>query len=96
MSNVYSHSDFDVVGIMKTKNASDAYAGATVFYKKTGESQIAYLSNADLAAADVDHQARFEANVVPHIQYAITQFANYTTSNSEISADSYTVQGVKS
>ena len=96
MSNIYSHSDFNIVGVMKTKNASDAYSGATVFYQKTGESQIAYLSNNATVEADVDHQARFEANVVPHIQHAITQFAKYTTSNSEISVDSYTVQGVKS
>ena len=96
MSNVFSNSDFTVVGIMKTENADDVYAGATVFYQKTGESQIAYLSNNATVEADVDHQARFEANVVPHIQHAITQFAKYTTSNSEISVDSYTVQGVKS
>mgnify|MGYP001327429668 FL=1 len=96
MSNVFSNSDFTVVGIMKTKNASDAYAGATVFYQKSGASAITYLSNADLAAADVDHQARFEANVVPHIAAAITQFSNFTTTNSAISVDSYSVQGVKS
>tara|TARA_B100000519_G_C13974594_1_gene311603 strand:+ start:318 stop:608 length:291 start_codon:yes stop_codon:yes gene_type:complete len=96
MSNVFSNSDFTVVGIMKTENASNAYAGATIFYQKSGTSAITYLSNANLAADDVDHQARFEANVVPHIAAAITQFSNFSTTNSAISVDSYSVQGVKS
>ena len=95
MSDVYTHADFAVVGIMKSENASDTYAGATVFYQQTGESQITYLTSNTIVEADVDHQARFEANVVPHIQQAITDYANFTTSNSEISVDSYTVQGVK-
>jgi len=96
MSNVFSNSDFTVVGIMKTSDDSDTYAGATVFYQKSGASSITHLSNVDLAAADVDHQARFEANVVPHITAAITEFSNFTTTNSAISVDSYHVQSVKS
>jgi hypothetical protein len=107
MSNVFSNSSFAVLSVMKTLVGDDrTYGGSTVFLQRKPEedygnitilsfSQEAYGTSHSLRVEDFDNQDAFEANVVPVLHSAITDFssANVILSNSNISVNSYSANG---
>lgn len=97
MSNVYTHSDFVVVSIMKSFDGSNTWRGATIYYQKSIAEQgtVSFMARGDIREEDVDNLDRFVANVVPRIEYALSISEDFTIANTDISVKSYNTVGVE-
>jgi len=103
MSNVFTNTNMAVLSIMDVSiDGGNTYSGSTVFVQRKPESDygnlsiISFAPNAEgLTKDDFNVQARFEANVVPKIETRFSSISsnNITLSNSDISINSYKMDG---
>mgnify|MGYP000451086037 CR=1 FL=1 len=103
MSNVFSNENFAVLGVMNVRQNANSqnYVGGTCFIQRKPESDygnitiLSFNEGSGLVEKDFNVQERFEANVVPaiHTQLTTTSADPVNISNSDISVNSYRMDG---